>query len=144
MGKLTRRKFISFSLYSSLSALAAAIFYPIIRYIMPPKIPQAIQTEVKAAKVGELVPNSGKIFQFGSKPGILILTEDGEYRAFSATCTHLSCTVQYRPDFKHIWCACHNGHYDLFGKNIAGPPPAPLEQYQIAIINDDIIVSKKA
>ncbi len=144
MGKVSRRKFISFSLYSSLSALVAAVVYPIIRFVMPPKIPQAAQSDVTAAKVGDLVPNSGKIFQFGTKPGILILTEEGEYRAFSAVCTHLGCTVQYREDYKHIWCACHNGHFDLFGKNISGPPPSPLEQYKVTIVNDDIIVSKKA
>ena len=140
----SRRGFINLSLYSSLSALGGAVFYPILRFIMPPKIPQAIQTEVKAANIGELTPNSAKIFKFGSQPGILILTDENKYKAFSATCTHLSCTVQYRSDLKHIWCACHNGHFDLFGKNLSGPPPAPLEEYNVSIINDDIIVSKKA
>ena len=51
-----------------------------------------------AGKVGELKPNSGKIFRFGSRPGLLIRTASGEYRAISATCTHLGCTVQYRGD----------------------------------------------
>ncbi|HDP99654.1 MAG TPA: ubiquinol-cytochrome c reductase iron-sulfur subunit [bacterium] len=143
MSLLSRRNFISFSLYSSLSALAAATIYPIIRFILPPKIPQAVQNEVVAAKIGELNPNSSKIFKFGPNPGILILTEDGKYKAFSATCTHLDCIVQYQTEMKHIWCACHNGHFDLFGKNLSGPPPAPLEEYTVTLINDEIIVSKK-
>ena len=141
---ITRRRFINFSLYSSLSTLAAATIYPIVRFIMPPKTPQAVQSEVVAAKIGELTPNSAKIFKFGSEPGILILTDEAKYKAFSAICTHLSCTVQYRKDLKHIWCACHNGHFDLFGKNLSGPPPSPLEEYQVSIVNDDIIVSKKS
>ena len=58
---------------------------------------------------------------FGSKPGILVLTDSGELKACSATCTHLDCIVQYRPDLKHIWCACHNGHYTVEGKNISAP-----------------------
>jgi len=86
--------------------------------------------------------NSGMIFKFGSQPGILIKTPSGEIRAFSATCTHLNCTVQYRDDIQHVWCACHNGHYDLNGKNIAGPPPRPLEQYTVNIRGDEIFVSK--
>jgi Rieske Fe-S protein len=57
-------------------------------------------------------------------------------------CTHLQCTVQYRSDTQHIWCACHNGHYDLNGRNIAGPPPKPLEQYLVNIRGDEIVVSK--
>ena len=144
MSILSRRNFINFSLYGSLSALGASIIYPIFRFIMPPKIPQAIQSEVTAAKVGELALNSSKIFKFGAEPGMLILTDEGNYKAFSATCTHLDCTVQYRGDLKHIWCACHNGHFDLFGKNLSGPPPSPLEEYNVSILNDDIIVSKKS
>ena len=67
----------------------------------------------------------------------------GDVRAFSAVCTHLACTVQYRPDFQHIWCACHNGHYDLQGKNIAGPPPRPLDAYKVDIAGDEVYVTKR-
>jgi Rieske Fe-S protein len=96
-----------------------------------------------AAKTGELKPNSAKIFKFGTKPGLLLLTAEGEYRAMSATCTHLNCTVQYRADLQHVWCACHNGHYDLNGKNIAGPPPRPLELYEVHVRGDEIIVNRQ-
>jgi len=140
--KLNRRNFISLVLSGSLLTLAVSIFYPIIKFIFPPKQAEAVTTNVVAGKVGELTPNSGKIFKFGNQPGILIDTPDGELRAFTAICTHLGCTVQYRSDFEHIWCACHNGHYDLFGKNISGPPPRPLEQYKVNIVGENIIVSK--
>jgi Rieske Fe-S protein len=139
---MPRRKLINFLLGGGLATTVGSIFFPIINFLIPPKIREAVQSSVVASKVGELQPNSGKIFRFGSKPGILIMTQQGEYRAFTAVCTHLQCTVQYRPDFKHIWCACHNGHFDLAGKNIAGPPPRPLEAYTVDIKGDDIIVSK--
>jgi len=139
-----RRTFVGAILGSGLVATLASILYPILNFIMPPEQEEAVQTSVVAAKVGELAPNSGKVFRFGSKPAILIHTPSGEYRAFSAVCTHLQCTVQYRPDFKHIWCACHNGHYDLTGKNIAGPPPRPLPAYKVDIRGEDIIVSRTA
>lgn len=140
--KLNRRNFVDWILSGSLMALLVSIFYPIIKFIFPPEQAEAVTTNVVAGKVGELVPNSGKIFKFGNEPGILISTPDGELRAFSAICTHLDCIVQYRSDYNHIWCACHNGHFDLFGKNISGPPPRPLQQFRVNIINDDIIVSK--
>jgi cytochrome b6-f complex iron-sulfur subunit len=139
---LSRRRFIDILLGTGLAATAVAILYPIIDYILPPKVPEAALSSVVAAKKGELAPNSAKVFKFGSKPGILILTPQGEYRSFSATCTHLACTVQYRPDLGHIWCACHNGHYDLTGRNIAGPPPRPLEQYKVDLRGEEIVVSK--
>jgi Rieske Fe-S protein len=44
-------------------------------------------------------------------------------------CTHLDCTVQYKADTSQMWCACHNGMYDLSGANVSGPPPRPLETF---------------
>ena len=138
-----RRKLIRYLLGGGLFTTIGSILFPLVNFLIPPRLREAVQASVVAAKVGELQPNTGKVFRFGSKPGILILTEQGEYRAFSAVCTHLQCTVQYRPDFKHIWCACHNGHFDLAGKNIAGPPPRPLEAFRVDIKDEEIIVSRE-
>ena len=69
-------------------------------------------------------------------PALVVRTPTGEVKAFNATCSHLACTVQYRTDLEHIWCACHNGHYDLNGKNIAGPPPRPLTEYDAHVQGD--------
>jgi Rieske Fe-S protein len=137
-----RRGFLNFVLGGGVLALLGGIVYPIVRFIIPPEQPEAATSQVVAGKVGELAPNSGKIFRFGKDPAILIMTPSGEYRAFTAICTHLDCTVQYRNDMEQIWCACHNGHYDLNGNNVAGPPPAPLTQYSVAVRGDQIVVSK--
>jgi len=142
--KMSRRKVINILLGGGLLSTIGSILVPIINFIIPPKVEEATQNSVVAAKVGDLPLNSGKIFRFGSKPGILIHTQTDEYIAFSAICTHLECTVQYRTDFKHIWCACHNGHFDLTGKNIAGPPPRPLESFKVDLRDEDIVVSRSA
>jgi Rieske Fe-S protein len=89
-------------------------------------------------------PNSGQIFKFGNRAGILVRTSSGDLRAFNATCTHLNCIVQYREDLGHIWCACHNGHFDLTGVNVQGPPPRPLERYDVNVRGDQIVVSRRA
>jgi Rieske Fe-S protein len=88
-------------------------------------------------------PNKAKTFKFGRTMGIIVMTETGELKAMAATCTHLDCTVQHRPDLGIIWCACHNGRYDLDGNNLSGPPPRPLEQYVINEVDADIFVSKE-
>jgi len=138
----TRRGVLNWFLGTSVGAMCVAVVYPIARYISPPDVPEAQTSRVVAAQEGELKPNEGKIFRFGNQPGILVRTEDGAYRAFSATCTHLNCTVQFRGDLKQLWCACHNGFYDLNGTNIAGPPPRPLEHYQVNVANGEIVVTK--
>jgi Rieske Fe-S protein len=95
-------------------------------------------------KPAEIKANSGRIFKFGSQPGLLVKTPAGELRAFAATCTHLNCTVQYREEKQDIWCACHNGIYDLNGKNVSGPPPRPLEGYKVNLKGEQIVVTKGA
>ena len=139
---MDRRGFLDILLGGGVIALLGAIAYPLARFVIPPATPEAETTQVVAGKVGELALNSGKIFRFGKDPAILILTANGQYRAFTAICTHLDCTVQYRADLGNIWCACHNGRYDLNGKNIAGPPPLPLTPYNVTVRGDQILVSK--
>jgi cytochrome b6-f complex iron-sulfur subunit len=138
----TRRTFLNWFLGTSVGAMAASVLYPVARYISPPDVPEAATDRIVAGHEGDLKPNEGKIFRFGSRPGLLIRTAEGEYRALSATCTHLNCTVQYRGDLKQVWCACHNGFYDLAGRNVAGPPPRPLEPYKVNVANGEIVVTR--
>jgi len=147
--KIPRREAINYLLGAGIGALGVATLIPIVKYIIPPAASGAGTSSVSAAKVGELGPNQGKIFKFGNSPGILILKPGGDpssalgYVAFTAVCTHLNCTVQYREDLKEIWCACHNGHFDLNGKVMSGPPPTPLQEFRVAIKGDEIFVSSE-
>jgi cytochrome b6-f complex iron-sulfur subunit len=139
---VTRRNVLNYLLGTGAMATLAAMLYPIVKFMIPPRVIESSASSVVAAKVSELKPNTGKIFKFGSKPGMLIQTPAGEYRAFSAVCTHLDCTVQYSTGEKLIWCACHNGRYDLTGKNISGPPPRPLEAFTVNVRGDEIVVTR--
>jgi len=138
----TRRGFLNYLLGTSVVATLGAILYPIFKFMVPPEIVEATSNSVTAGKVNDIPINSGKIFKFGSKPGILIRTQAGDVKAFSASCTHLDCIVQYDPASKQITCACHNGKYDLTGKNVSGPPPRPLEEFTVNLKGDDITVTK--
>ena len=142
-GAVPRRRFVEVVLGSGFVATAIAFVYPVIRYLIPPKVSDLGADSVVAGHVGELRPNTGKVFRFGSRPGLLVRGADGEYHAMSAVCTHLGCTVQYREDLKRIWCACHNGMYDLNGKNISGPPPRPLDSLEVQVRGDEIFVRRR-
>lgn len=141
----TRRGFVNWILGTSVGGLFLAVLYPVGRYLIPPEVAESASATVTLPfKPEDVAPNSGQIFKFGSRPGILVRTPSGELRAFSAACTHLGCIVQYRPDLAHVWCACHNGHFDLNGRNIEGPPPAPLETFAVNVREDQIVVSRGA
>jgi cytochrome b6-f complex iron-sulfur subunit len=138
----SRRTFVNYLLNTTMGAVAVSVFYPVIRFLTPPRIAESAEATVVAGNLSDLAPNTGKIFKFGSKAGLLVRTPSGEVRAFAATCTHLDCTVQYREDLQGIWCACHNGRFDLNGRNVSGPPPRPLDQYVVKVRGDEIIVSR--
>jgi len=138
----TRRKFINTLLGIGGIGSLGAILYPIFSFIVPPKIAEA---KVKSLKIGALAdfpPQSSKILKFGRKPIIVIRTEDGEFSALEATCTHLECIVQFNKDTSQIVCACHNGKYDLKGRNISGPPPRPLGELEVTIKDDEIVITQ--
>ena len=139
---MKRRHLLNTLLSSGIAATAASIFYPILRFIIPPEAAESAVMSVSAGRPDDVPPNTGAIFKFGSEPGLLIRTTEGELKAFSARCTHLNCTVQYDPAQKLIVCACHNGQFDLNGKNVAGPPPKPLPALNVNVRGDEVIVSK--
>ncbi|MCK6480518.1 MAG: ubiquinol-cytochrome c reductase iron-sulfur subunit [Planctomycetaceae bacterium] len=144
----TRRRALNAFLASGVVATGASVAYPLGRFLLPPEQAESAASSVVAGdKTGPFRPddfpvNTGRIFKMGSKPGILVRLPDGEFRAFSAACTHLSCLVSYRADKKVLWCACHAGAYDLTGRNIAGPPPRPLAAFTVNVKGDEIIVSR--
>jgi len=141
----SRRGFVNLLLGSGFGAMMVSMLYPVVRYLLPPESGEPTIANVTLPwKTAEIRVNSGRIFRFGSQPGILVKTPAGELRAFSAVCTHLNCTVQYREEKQDIWCACHNGVYDLNGRNVSGPPPRPLEHYKAFVKGDQIVVSKGA
>src|SRR5438105_15007128 len=85
----SRRRFLDYLLSTSAVATLGAIVYPIFRFMSPPQVIESAESSVVAAKLTEIPINSGKIFKFGNKPGILVRTATGEFKACSAVCTHL-------------------------------------------------------
>jgi Rieske Fe-S protein len=139
-----RRTVVSWLLGGGVAASLVSFFYPVIRFVNPPAVSEASINEVDAGKVQDLKPNSGKIVKFGNKPALLVRINDTEWKAFSAVCTHLNCTVQYRESRRDIWCACHNGTYDLNGRVQSGPPPRPLDELVVQIRGDQVVISRRA
>jgi Rieske Fe-S protein len=137
-----KRDFLTWILSGGLVAFVGSVLYPLLAYLKPPSQGEVEVSSVKVGKLSEIPKDSGQIVKFGSKPVILLRTAAGDLRAFSATCTHLDCTVQYRKDLDVIWCACHNGKYDLNGHNISGPPPRALNEYRVVMQGEEVFVSK--
>lgn len=141
-----RRAFLDLMLGAGFVSTLLAMVYPIWRFLIPPASGEPVTSSVVAGRAADFRVDSGVIIKFGARPALVVRTKDGELRAFSATCTHLECTVQYKSDTSQIWCACHNGFYDLAGNVISGPPPRPLERLTTRVRGEsgaeEVIVSR--
>jgi Rieske Fe-S protein len=138
----SRRKFLNIVIGGGLVGWLASVLYPVFSFLKPPKIAEATVSSVKWGAAADFVAGTSEIVKFGRTPVLLIRLDNGDFRAFEATCTHLDCTVQFRSDKKDIWCACHNGVYDLRGLNVSGPPPRPLDEYAVTVVDGEVFVSR--
>lgn len=147
----SRRDWLSWILRSIVAASGVVLLYPVALFLRPRRQTQSGALEVVAPiGLNQLKLERQKLFDFGGKPCLVVSTPDGEVRAFNAACTHLDCTVGFRPDHGDIFCQCHLGVYDLDGRNISGPPPRPLETYKVTLRpsntpgQEEIVVSHTA
>lgn len=142
---LSRRRFIGWTLLGSLVATAGGMLTPIIAYLWPPD--QTSTTSNLKAQIGtvdEFPLESGEVVSVSNKPVIVVNSEAGGLRAFSAVCTHLGCIVYWHDERRVIQCPCHDGRFSpLNGKVILGPPPAPLAKYRLEVAGETVYVEPR-
>lgn len=97
---------------------------------------QPVSFPLTALPVGET-----KAITYGGV-SVLVLRTPESLRAFSLTCTHLGCTVQWQTDKKEFYCPCHDGRFDEFGDVLAGSPPIPLEQIPVRVEGETVTVGE--
>lgn len=142
-GAVTRRSLVSWLLGTSFGVTLFSFLYPVLNYLVPPESSEPSLSEFELdLKASDVPASSGRIVPIGGKPVLLLKDASGELSALSATCTHLDCTVQYRADRSDIWCACHNGIYDVKGRNLSGPPPRPLTALEVYVRGEKIVVKR--
>lgn len=143
---LSRRVFVRVAMGGVGLCYAAAIGYPVYRYLASPiemAAAASAVTEVTLPDAQKLPKGSVLMFKFGAKPALLIHHLDDTWVAFSAVCTHLGCTVEFEPAKERIHCACHGGEYDPHtGANVGGPPPRPLQRYNVTVSEEGVVVSR--
>jgi Rieske Fe-S protein len=90
------------------------------------------------AATSQIPVGSGMIFP-GPK---VVVTQPtaGEYKAFSAVCTHMGCIVSQISNGT-IDCPCHGSQYSITtGDVVAGPAPRPLPAESIKVSGDSIFL----
>ena len=60
------------------------------------------------------------------------------FLAFAINCTHLGCPVRWEAGAELFMCPCHGGVFYNNGDVAAGPPPRPMHQYPVRILNGQV------
>ncbi|MFE6162596.1 Rieske (2Fe-2S) protein [Streptomyces sp. NPDC056486] len=88
------------------------------------------------AKTSDIPVGGGKIFK--DKKVVVTQPEKGDFKAFSAVCTHAGCTVSEVTDGT-INCPCHGSKYRVTDASVAGgPAPRPLPPENITVTGNSI------
>ncbi len=136
---LTRRGVLDGLIALALAIAGAALAVPALLYLWPAaRGGKSASVEVKGA--AGLRPGESLLVQVAGKAVIVVRGPAG-YRAFSAVCTHLGCLVKWDGPGRQFKCPCHAAVFDENGHVVSGPPPAPLPEYVVKEIGDQVLVS---
>lgn len=153
--QLSRRDFIKVALAGIGGLIGAMVGLPSVAYLLSP-VNQAGAEEEAVIPLGALdnypigIPTR---FDFTRTRvngwerttvsyGLYVVRKsESEVRVFSDICTHLGCRVTWHSDKQHYISPCHDGHFDLLGKNISGPPPRPLDEFVTKVENGNLFAT---
>jgi nitrite reductase/ring-hydroxylating ferredoxin subunit len=75
---------------------------------------------VAVATLGDLPAGAAIRFSTAAFDGFVV-NDDGTIRGLSSVCTHMGCTLAYRPEWWDLRCPCHGASFDLSGHLANGP-----------------------
>ena len=84
------------------------------------------------------IEGKGLLLKSGGEPIILVNVGNRSYRAISAVCTHLNCSIRLTGTV--LQCPCHGSTFDFDGNAVRGPAQRPLRIYQTEVSDSGIEV----
>jgi len=133
-----RRTFLTVLLAGLGTVLAAMAAWPLLRYLSPRDRGDA---DAKVTLARDKVPVGGAEFiDFRGRPAVVLQPKPGEFVALTAVCTHLGCIVKWVNAKQEFLCPCHGGRFSSSGQVLGGPPPKPLESFNVKLDGDKLVI----
>jgi menaquinol-cytochrome c reductase iron-sulfur subunit len=152
--EINRRDFMKLTIAGIGGVIAAAIGIPAIAYIVGPALKEQTADWIKLGAVNKVELNTPTLFKtmVQTQTGWVsseeefsgyVMTENGQdFIVMSNICTHLGCRVRWIPDKEGFYCPCHNGVFAKDGTVVSGPPPRPLDRFEVKIEDGILYVQK--
>ncbi len=150
---LDRRSFVKIVTTFLGSVMAAIVGLPMIQYFISPALNKSVSDDWISLGPLEKYPlDIPTQFAFtisringweksSQSYGAFVLRKtDQDVVVFSDVCTHLSCRVAWDQENEEYFCPCHAAYFDKNGEVISGPPPKPLDQYEIKLEEGQLFI----
>lgn len=151
--KLSRRNFMQNAIWVLGGLIGLGFGVPAVAYIAGPSLKrEQEQTWVRLGPTSKVELGTPTLFTYKiqtqtgwitnmEEVSVYVLSTDGRtYIAMSNICTHLACHIRWIAERSEFFCPCHNGIFDISGNVIGGPPPRPLDRYDIKVEEDQLYV----
>ena len=151
--ELSRRNFMQLTIWGVGGLIGVGFGVPALVYVVGPSLKsQQTQSWMRLGPTSKVELGTPTLFTVKVKTqtgwitneqeiSVYILTNDARtYIAMSNICTHLGCHIRWIAEQNQFFCPCHNGVFDASGNVISGPPPRPLNRYDVKVENDQLFV----
>lgn len=137
--QLERRKLLAVIGTGAMATATMGTAVTAVRYLSPGVVYEAA-SKFKAAALETV--EIGQVLAFPQKKVYVIRAEAGLY-AMSAICTHLGCMTRFEAEHQRLFCPCHGSQFDLEGKVVGGPAPAPLPRLKVSVEKGQVVVDTR-
>jgi menaquinol-cytochrome c reductase iron-sulfur subunit len=150
---ITRRNFMSMVTWAIGGLIGLGMGIPAITYVLSPaKKSEGSQDWISLGSTTKVELNMPTLFKTTIKKqagwivneqeiSIYILTTNGrDFIAMSNICTHLGCRVRWISKKEQFFCPCHNGVFNKNGGVAGGPPPRPLDRFEVKVEGDQLYI----
>lgn len=151
--QFNRRQFLSAVTWAIGGIISAGLGIPAILYIIAPATQRKeAQNWIRLGSTAKVELGTPALFkaritrQTGwieneEEISAYVRTDNGrDFVAMSNICSHLGCRVRWVEERQEFFCPCHNGVFDSDGNVEAGPPPRPLDRYELKVEDGQLFI----
>lgn len=151
---LTRRSYLGWLIGLCTAAAGAALFVPLIRFVLYPVTAQTTEKEwsdagpvsdfdsVRIPVQRSLTVQEKDGWRETMTDKSIYMTKDsaGRLSVLSAICPHLGCSVQWVDSERRFNCPCHGASFSREGTRLGGPAPRGMDTLETAIRDGHVMV----
>lgn len=147
-GALSRRRFLVRGIGLGSGLITVFLSIPAIGFLLSPIFSRQrvswvrvgllddFPLETPTARIVEMPVGEGFPVPAQARVVYVLKHADGRVTALSNICSHMQCDVHWDDALNQFLCPCHGGLYDRDGRNVGGPPPAPLPRWEQRVTRD--------